>query len=633
MNKRKIIFTIIGGVIALIVIVLMWFLFFGRSNTTTPNGSGNFGSTQNRNSGTSTANTVGNGQSQLGNNTGIIPYQGSTNQVSYIPSGGSYYTPPATGGSVGTSQQNPGGAFASNPETYTPPPDVTWVAPTTQTTGNGQPFNPTPINGVNNVSISGTAYFQNTPTANNPDGAGSELAACTAGFLAGAANTAITTAVRSLLSVTVTDPVNNEKIGDTLMKDFLSCIARTIAREALDKMTSSVVDWLNTGFNGQPAFVQDYQQFFANAANQAAGAFIQGSSFSFLCSPIQNSVKIAIAQNYAQQRGNSLFGGAGGGANSCTLSGVVNNLDAFVNGDFSQGGWGGLLSYYTNPTNNAPGAYMYEQQALDQAQANAVTEAQNRVCPSGYIAVTDPLTGIATTACGAVEALAQNTLNTPSQELLAAKNFDEILSTLMSQLVDRTIYQGFANLSGQNGYASNFSSTQNQQATNAAQTLLVSLQNEIKFASQFGETEQASISDIENSQNQLQTLVNCWATAASSTSLTSAQQSEATTNAATAQAQIQTLQAQVNNYNAQITLANNALAEVTVLQTRALNATTLGDVQTIQTQLQKDKTNNKLYTQSDVNKAQQDRTTLDTQLTATNTDTASKINQCDAFGH
>ena len=56
------------------------------------------------------------------------------------------------------------------------------------------------------------------------------------------------------------------------------CMARTVAKVAIQQMTVSIVNWINSGFNGKPSFVQNYQQFFNNVADQAAGEFIRGSS-------------------------------------------------------------------------------------------------------------------------------------------------------------------------------------------------------------------------------------------------------------------------------------------------------------------------------------------------------------------
>src|SRR3989344_1557050 len=77
-----------------------------------------------------------------------------------------------------------------------------------------------------------------------------------------------------------------------------------------------------------------FNKFFNNVGDQAAGEFIRGTGLAFLCSPFQMQIRIAVAQSYARR-----------GAASCTLTGVIKNINSFMNGNFSQGGWGGLLQF------------------------------------------------------------------------------------------------------------------------------------------------------------------------------------------------------------------------------------------------------------------------------------------------
>lgn len=650
--RRKLIFIILGALVVLGLIVFVWFWFFGR-NTQTPGGGGGFDTAEDRPGGGGTGGTGGNQQT---------PFGTGDNQDTSSSGGSATFQPtvsiydnagaPTGGGAPGTV----GSAGEVAPPAAVYPgaiPGVTWIDGSVGSgsagggTGNLQSFNPTPVNQLNTVNINGTGYF-NSSSSGGSDGLDPALAGligCTAGFLTGLAETAITTAVTGLFAVTVNAPVSNLKDADTLMKDFLGCIARTIARQALQKITSSVVDWINSGFDGSPAIVQDYKQFFLSAADQALGEFIQGSDLSFLCSPFQSQVKVAIAQSYARPSA-GVGGGSGSGGTvgpSCTLSGVVGNVDAFLQNGFSSGGWPGLLAYTTEPTNNPYGAYMYGVQAANQIQAQAVQTARDELTFSGYKPYKELYdckpTGGSTPDCktrivtptAAVEGIAQNTLDLPTAALNAAKNFDEIISALLTQLVNRAIYQGLSNLSGQNGYESNFSSAENTQARLAAEDLLAQMQGAINLAGQYGSNAQGSIRDIQNAQGQLVELQNCWSGVASSTGITATQQSQALTNAAGAASRVQELEAQVQFYNSQITTANAAIARVQELQTNALAARSLSDVQNVEASFTTAQNSGTLITQSAVTSAQQDRTTLQAQMAARNQQTATELAQCHAF--
>lgn len=613
---KKIFFTILGAVVLLALVALLWFWFFNRTSAP-PVDTGSLGSAQNRgNTGTGNTGLGGNGQTPIGSSAGTgagtpgtntqIPISYSTDTGGNTSAPDSTYVPLVTSGS-----------------------DVTWLDGSISGSGS-KSFNPTAINALNQVDISGTGTFNSGGGGGSDSGLGAGAIACTAGLLTGAANAAISSALGSLLAVTVNAPLQNAKDADTLMKDFLSCVARTIARAVLQKITANVVDWVNSGFDGQPGFVQDFKQLFVNAADQAAGQFLQGSDFAFLCSPFQQQVKIAIAQSYAHRTASASNGGTGGG-NSCTLTQAVGNVDKFINGDFSQGGWNGLLAYTTTPTNNPYGAYMYEQQALNSAQQQAVQTARDELLYSGYKPVKNDKGQIIIPAA-TVAGITQKSLDTPIDELNMAKNFDEILSSLITQLVDRTIYQGLSNLSGFGGYANNFSNAQNQQASAAAQTLLTNLQAAVQVAQQYGVAEQGSISDLQNAQSQLVTLDSCWSTVASSTTLTAGQTVQAGNNAVSAEASIQNLEVRITLYNANITRANSAIVKVQEFQTSALAATTLAQVQAVSTQFTAAQSSGVLITQTDVVSAQQDRTTLQNEMNALNQTTSTQLNQCYAFG-
>ena len=109
----------------------------------------------------------------------------------------------------------------------------------------------------------------------------------------------------------------SEQIGKTIT----DCLVRTLGRLAVQHITQSTVNWINSGFEGKPAFVQDFNQFFTDVADEAAGEFIQGSGLSFLCSPFQLKVRIAIAQSYARRNYSPA---------SCTLSQVTDNVKGFI---------------------------------------------------------------------------------------------------------------------------------------------------------------------------------------------------------------------------------------------------------------------------------------------------------------
>lgn len=444
-----------------------------------------------------------------------------------------------------------------------------------------------------------------------------------------------------------------KKATDTT-NTFWGCLARTVARVALNQITNSVVNWINSGFgadggpgSGSPAFVTNPTQFFNNIANQSAGHFIKGSALSFLCSPFQLQIKIAIAQSYANR--NSAF--------SCTLTKISRNIQNFMRGDFNAGGWPAMLSFTTAPTNNPYGAYIYANVGIAYTVQTAVGE-QRRVLSLGngfldfkqkqkcrntptredasesksVTEIGDPEGGgsyevcdlVTTTPGWVIAGRLGATQDSTLDQLSLAKSFDEILTALISQLITRTLQGGLLNLSGQNGYASNFYTPEELRAQREAQTLLGQLQNDTTMAQSMGGIKQGSITDIQSAQRQLHALVSCW------TGVAARGNAQAGTIAAAASSTIQSLETRVRAYNDQIQRANDVITALIEFQSRALSAGSQGDLDIIAQDYQSARSQGRVITTGDITDAQQDRTTLQSQMAALNQQTSTSLSQCNA---
>ncbi len=148
-------------------------------------------------------------------------------------------------------------------------------------------------------------------------------------------------------------PIND--IQNNLKEQMADGIAYFLAKQFLRQITTSVVDWINTGFKGGPSFVTDPAGFFTNSADEILGGLIEGTDLNFLCSPFSIDVRLNLKFRYRpfQRR------------ISCTLSDVIKNsvgavkgasINGFMLGDWKQGGWPAFVSMTTEPQNNFYGA-------------------------------------------------------------------------------------------------------------------------------------------------------------------------------------------------------------------------------------------------------------------------------------
>jgi len=203
------------------------------------------------------------------------------------------------------------------------------------------------------------------------------------------------------VSVPISTMFNFHSIMGNL-KDFtLDRAATMIAKMLLHTMTVSVVNWINSGFHGSPAFLAHPAAFFLDAADQITGAFIANSGpLSSLCSPFSLDIRLQLALNLglpqaslsdqrytctlskiiqAQKGGPNINVSAGAQASingqvvASSAAGVNagnGSINGFMKGDFSQGGWPAFISMTTEPQNNPYGSYLTAQSDL-QAQIGA----------------------------------------------------------------------------------------------------------------------------------------------------------------------------------------------------------------------------------------------------------------------
>ncbi|MBT3283039.1 hypothetical protein HN375_02690, partial [bacterium] len=146
--------------------------------------------------------------------------------------------------------------------------------------------------------------------------------------------------------------VKKEKVLDS--GGIFGVGGHVLAKTAINVLTESIVNWINRGFDGNPAFVDDFGGFLREIADRETSLFIEGTSLELLCSPWRANIKVALSlpTGYREEV-------------ACTLSDIVANMDNFVHGDFSQGGWGGWFQLTTRPNNNPYSLYISSASELD----------------------------------------------------------------------------------------------------------------------------------------------------------------------------------------------------------------------------------------------------------------------------
>lgn len=237
-------------------------------------------------------------------------------------------------------------------------------------------------------------------------------------------------------------------------ESFLDGIAFGIAKAIVSSLIGSLIRWINSGFKGSPAFIQDFKRFLIDAADKAAGEFIRGLGGigSFVCSPFKLDIQIALSIKYQQAREND-------DPNECRLSDIVNNIEDFYNDTFSDSSLEDFITITSSPEKYTPYGQILAAEAtmrvrLANAKGQVATEANwgggflsGKICRA-IEGSSGPKESCSISKPGKIlqEALSFN-LDTGRQSLVEADEINELVAALIGQLANQAII-GAAGLLG-----------------------------------------------------------------------------------------------------------------------------------------------------------------------------------------
>ena len=182
-------------------------------------------------------------------------------------------------------------------------------------------------------------------------------------------------AVSAVVAVPVSDVVDQQanslgggaSIGSCIYDAILVPLARAAIRAILQKMTASVINWINgSNGTGQPSYVQDLQGNLQRLGDTQALAFF--SQFARNSnSPFASAIASSLRNNYLQMTSAAGFWSA----NRSTLEQYSPNVNSFLAGDWSQGGAAAWLALTTQNENNPFLLYQASQSQLSSLVASA----------------------------------------------------------------------------------------------------------------------------------------------------------------------------------------------------------------------------------------------------------------------
>lgn len=251
------------------------------------------------------------------------------------------------------------------------------------------------------------------------------------------------------IAIRAIEAVSRTILGSLEFKEYvLDYLAFTLAKQVVSDMIQSLINWVNSGFEGSPTFVQDVRGYLLDVADNAAGQYIDqlGSAGSFICEPFRLDVATAVQLEYAHVRTNNE-------PQTCTLNDVVTNMEDFLEGtqeSFSQnGGWNQWLEISSKPKMYTSFGTALE--AKRSFETNLLNEKGEEISllnyGSGFLSSKNCNTirddyGVETENCEVVspgkivqEALSFN-LDTGRQTLVAADEFNELIASLIGAVTN-----------------------------------------------------------------------------------------------------------------------------------------------------------------------------------------------------
>jgi hypothetical protein len=231
-----------------------------------------------------------------------------------------------------------------------------------------QQFNP-------NVNItSGNTYGGSSGSSVSISGIGGAIASClnvgsfltsseTSSVLSGVALTEITKSPSAFIGATTPVATSDSKAQAALADqnkttDCLDGIAYAVAKNALAQITNKTINWVNTGLNGNPLYVQNQTSYMNSIKNQQEQLFlgVVQESDPIFGNALRSSITLDLT-------------GRSDGLLNTSLNNPQSQAYNSFQSDFTNGGWNALL----NPSYNSVGAFF---KAVDDLSSNIDTQQQ-----------------------------------------------------------------------------------------------------------------------------------------------------------------------------------------------------------------------------------------------------------------
>lgn len=235
-------------------------------------------------------------------------------------------------------------------------------------------------------------------------------------------------------------------------------IAYCIVNGLITYIADSTIAWANSGFQGNPAFLENPENFFKTLGDRQASQFISDLGYNAtglnVCEPFRVDLAVALSESYGAEQN-----GVNPRRLSCSMDQISQNFMDFANGGGYGGSGGGpnIEGYWSNwnqmrqNENNPWGAYIEAGEYLRAQVAVKENTAKFELgLNSGYLSFKKCEDKVAakkgdTSSCktytpgSLIESSLQDTLKIPKERLVAAEKIDQVITALANALIKKAL--------------------------------------------------------------------------------------------------------------------------------------------------------------------------------------------------
>jgi hypothetical protein len=278
---------------------------------------------------------------------------------------------------------------------------------------------------------------------------------------------AITTATADLSSASASGVSAALDVEQNIVTKILNAIAWAVAKTAIQSITKSMVNWINSGFQGSPAFVTDLEYNLGRLQDTIADDFFDSLADNTgidVRSPFQDQISDYLRQSYYRSTGTDGFWSR----NLYDAHENEEDAEAYLGGDFSRGGWDAWMKTVLNDNNNPVGAFFTAQDELfNKIESTRVTRLNELQWGRGFLSwrgdciQTEAMANAAQDASNVTSLDNQatplaakekclkydiKTASSPLRQLELADSINEIVGAVVGQMVNQVL--GGVGLSG-----------------------------------------------------------------------------------------------------------------------------------------------------------------------------------------